>query len=88
MPNVSATEFSVATPFCRLASANGEDPSWKMTVPVGVPDGEVTVAISAIKSPTADGLAEEASAVLVAASGVPCTLTIKVAEVLAAKSAP
>jgi hypothetical protein len=66
-----------------------EEPSWNVTVPVGVPEDAgssgATVADNAIESPAVAGLPEEANVVLVAASGVGCTLTITGAETLAAK---
>jgi len=60
----------------------GDAPSLKTTVPVGVAvTPEVTVAVNVTDCPTADGLAEEMSAVVLAAWVTDCD---SVAEVLAA----
>ena len=49
----------------RRCGSEGVRPSVKMTVPVGVPIGEVTVAVNVTAWPTLDGLADEATAVVV-----------------------
>ena len=56
-----ALGFSVPLPICVL-------PSRKRTVPVGVPAAELTVAVNVTDPPTAEGLADELSVVLVAVS--------------------
>ena len=59
-------------------------PSLKVTVPVGVPAPELTVAVNVTDCPETEGLGEEASAVLVAANAW-LTTWLSAVEVLAAK---
>jgi hypothetical protein len=62
-------------------------PSWKVTVPVSVPDAgavAVTVAVYMTFWPTTDGLAEDASAVVVSPL---FTIWVRFGEVLAVKLA-
>jgi hypothetical protein len=84
---VSEREFNAAIPFCNATVANVAEPSWNVIVPVGVPDAEVTVAVSVIGLPSMDGSAEEASTVVVTSSGAGSTETVTVGDVLAPKFA-
>jgi hypothetical protein len=67
--------FSVPVPMLVFPSKN-------VTVPVGTPPGPETVAVKVAACPNADGLADEARVVVVAARFTVC---VKTAEVLVAK---
>jgi hypothetical protein len=55
-----------AVPSLRGIWARSSDPSWKVTMPVGVVDPPVTVAVHKTGCPTADGFGEEVKVVVVA----------------------
>jgi len=57
--------LKVATPEASAPVPNCVAPSLKVTVPVGVPPAPLTVAVNVTVCPADDGLAEEASVVVV-----------------------
>jgi len=68
VPADSAEVVNVAVPPLRAPVPRVEDPFLKVTVPVGVPPVDVTVAVK-VTGPSADGFKDEASEVEVAAGG-------------------
>ncbi len=69
-PTVSDDVLKVAVPLASETAPSDVVPSIKLTLPVGVPapgDWAETVAVTVTDCPNADGLAEEAMLVVVAA---------------------
>ena len=88
VPWVSAAVANVAVPVLSSAPVPSVvAPSKNVTVPVGVPVPDVgaTVTVNVTDCPTADGLAEELSVVVVAANDIPFTPCDSPDDVLAAK---
>ena len=75
----SADVENVATPPDSVPEPIVAAPSLNVTVPVGVPAPELTVAVKVTLWPKTDGLAEEVRAVEVAA---PLTVWVRALEVL------
>jgi hypothetical protein len=67
-----------ATPFVSVALPSGTPPSSKETVPSGVPDAELTVAVKVSASPYVGDEGDTESVVVV--FGTFCTVWIKLAE--------
>ena len=88
LATLSADVVKVAVPAVNVLAPNVVAPSLKVTVPIGVPDpGAVaaTVAVKVTDWPNAEGLAEEATAVVVFAVFTVC---VSAEEVLALKPLP
>ena len=85
LATLSADVVKVAVPAVNVLAPNVVAPSLKVAVPIGVPDpGAVaaTVAVKVTDWPNAEGLAEEATAVVVFAVFTVC---VSAEEVLALK---
>jgi hypothetical protein len=62
----ASTETEIdALPLAKVELPRAVDPSKNMTVPFGVPDPEVTVAVKATACPKIDGLSDETNVVCV-----------------------
>src|SRR4029079_14744698 len=88
-PTPRVVLVSVATPATRVMGAPRlVTPSWNWTVPVGVPEPEVTVAVNDTDWPDTEGFgpAERTRAVVVAAAPA-LTVWARAGEVLVAKLA-
>src|SRR5713226_5708209 len=81
VPAVRVELLKDATPLTRATVASVFMPFLKVTLPVGVPLEELTVAVNVTESPKFDGFKLETSAVEV---GTPFTVCTSTAEVLAA----
>jgi hypothetical protein len=71
----------VAWPPLKVLVASGVPPSWKITLPVGVfPPGAtaLTVAVRVTDCPNTDGLAEEATVLLLLAWLTTCVTVLEV----------
>ena len=83
---MSAEVLTVALPLLTVPLPIEVEPSRKLTVPVMVPlVCDETVAVKVTDWPTMDGFAEEANAVVVAASAAAFTVCVTAVDVLAAK---
>ena len=74
--------MNVALPLLSVPEPNVEDPSLNVTVPVGVPPPDLTVAVNVTALPDFDGFREDATELVVVACFTVCVST---AEVLLAK---
>jgi len=74
--------LNVALPLLSVPVPRVEEPSLKVTVPVGVPPLEVTVAVNVTEAPYVDGFREEATAVELVAL---FTVSVSAGEVLPVK---
>ena len=84
VPAVNAEVENVAWPALRETTPICAAPSRNVTVPVGVPDALLTVAVKVTEPPAVEGLSEEATAEVV---GWPFTVCVIAAEVLVLKVA-
>ena len=66
MPNASVEVLNVALPLLSVPEPSVVVPSLKVTVPVGVPPVEVTVAVKVTAAPKVDGFSEDFRVVFVA----------------------
>lgn len=70
-PTVSVLVLNVAMPLpSSVPLPMGIPPSWKVTVPVGVPLAVVTVAVKVTGCPESDGFNEEVREVVVGGRGI------------------
>ena len=67
-PGIRLEVVSVAVPELREPVPSDVVPSLNVTVPVGTPTDALTVAVNVTESPTAEGLGEDESRVIVAPS--------------------
>jgi hypothetical protein len=65
-PRLRFEVLKEAVPLFKGTCARASDPSWKVTMPVGVVDPPVTVAVKETDCPGAEGSGEELSVVVVA----------------------
>ncbi len=79
--------LSEALPLTRVTVPSAVAPSRNVTVPVGTPAAEVTVALRVTACPVVDGFGVDVSLVVVAAAAGAFTSCVTTAEVLAAKVA-
>jgi hypothetical protein len=80
-PGANEAVERIADPvMSRIAVPITPAPSLKVTVPLGVPATEVTVAVNTIVCPAAAGLVDEVSVVVV---GLRLTICVRAAETLA-----
>src|ERR1051326_2182123 len=82
VPTASAAVVNDAWPLA-TGTADAVAPSWKVTVPLGVPAAELTVAVNVTLCPNTDGLGAELTVVLVAL--LPLCTTCVTAPLLAAE---
>ncbi len=78
-PTTRSGVVKVAWPAARAPVPMAAAPSKNVTVPVGVPDALLTVAVKVTACPNTDGLSEEITLVLVE---IPFTVCVSAAEVL------
>jgi hypothetical protein len=64
--------LNAAVPLLRGIWARSFDPSWNVTMPVGVVEPPVTVAVKKTDCPVAEGLGEEINVVVVAKAWTFC----------------
>src|SRR2546428_14153245 len=76
-----------ALPLTSVAVPSTVAPSRNVTVPVGTPAAEVTVAFRVTACPVVEGFGVEVRVVVVAAAAGAFTIWVTAAEVLAAKAA-
>jgi hypothetical protein len=65
-PGLKFEVLKEAVPLLKGTWAREVEPSWNVTMPVGVGDPPVTVAVKMTDCPMAEGLGEEVTAVVVA----------------------
>ena len=66
LPGLKFEVLKEALPLLMGTWARALDPSWNVTMPVGVADPPVTVAVNEADCPMAEGLGDEVSVVVVA----------------------
>lgn len=76
MPSVSAEVEKVATPPVRFTMASIVAPSWKLTLPLGAPPAELTVAVKVTDWFCPEGFGDEESRIEALALPPPITVTL------------
>jgi hypothetical protein len=75
-PRLNDDVVNDATPPLRVPEPSAVAPSKKLTVPVGVPAGDVTVAVNVLAWPNTEGSGAEDNVVAVANGAVAVSLTV------------
>src|SRR5207247_9079441 len=87
VPVARVDTLSEALPLTSVAVPSTVAPSRNVTVPVGTPVAEVTVALSVTACPVVEGFGVEVRVVVVAAAAAAFTTWVTTAELLAANVA-